>query len=377
MIAGARLQVDEIQAKAIRKIFSLYASGLSVKATTKKMNKDGIASPTPRAGRQHSWAPSSVRGILENERYRGVVVWAKTKKIRNPKTEKKIQRSTLKSKWIRVEMPEQRIVSEKLWLAVQERLAFVNRKWGSQGRKGGLMAGAASSPYIFSGLLKCGLCGNNFTLVSGTGKGRHTDRYGCPFHATRGTCKNSRLVARDTLEKELLAKLQRDVLSDAAIDYVLDKVGEEIGKRFAALDGEMTAVKKRKAVLESELQNLGQAFATGFDSPTIRAEIAKREAELSSITEKTLSQKKGSVHEQVSGLRKFVEHNLRHIRRLISGKYGNPAAVRQELAKHIESITLLPEGNGGAIKYKGQWKLLGDMECAEGGNRSQLQYSVR
>ena len=371
VISGARLQVDEVQAKAIRRIFTLYAGGLSIKATTKKMNKDGIASPIPRAGRQHSWAPSSVRGILENERYRGMVVWAKTKKIRNPQTGKKVQRSTLKSKWIRVEMPEQRIVSEKLWAAVQERLAFVNRKWGAQGRRGGLMnARAASSPYIFSGLLKCGLCGNNFTLVSGTSERRKAARYGCPFHATRGTCKNSRLVARDTLEKELLAKLQRDVLSDASIDYVLARAGEEIGKRFAALDGEMDVIKKRKAKIESELQNLGQAFATGFDSPTIRAEIAKREAELSSITEKTLSQKKGSVSEQVTGLRKFVEHNLRHIRRLISGKYGNPQVVRQELANHIESITLLPEGKAGAIRYKGSWKLLGDTGGAEGQNRT-------
>src|SRR5580704_893320 len=54
---------------------------------------------------------------------------------------------------------------------------------------------------------------------------------------------------------------------------------------------------------------------------------------------------------QVSGLRKFVEHNLRHIRRLITGKYGNPIVVRRELAKHIKSITLMPEGKGGAIRY--------------------------
>jgi site-specific DNA recombinase len=371
LIAGARLQVDEAQAKAIRRIFSLYAGGLSIKATTKKMNADKIASPTPRKGRQHSWAPSSVRGILENERYRGVLTWAKTKKVRNPTSGRKIQRDRPKSEWVRVEMPEQRIVSEKLWQAVQERLAFVNRKWGQQGRNGGLMnARAASSPYIFSGLLKCGLCRHNFTLVSGTGKRRHTARYGCPFHSSRGMCKNSRLVARDVLERELLAKLQRDVLSDAAINYVLDRVALEIEKRFAALDGEMSAVKKRKAVLESELQNLGQAFATGFDSPTIRTEIAKREAELSSITDKTMGRSKDSVHTQVSGLRKFVEHNLRHIRRLISGKYGSPAVVRQELAKHIESITLSHEGKGGAIKYKGQWKLLGDRDGAEGQNRT-------
>jgi site-specific DNA recombinase len=376
LISGARLHVDPEQAKIIRRIFSLYAGGLSIKATTKKMNADKIASPIPRAGRQHSWAPSSIRGILENERYRGVLTWAKTKKIRNPTSGRKVQRDRPKSEWVRVEMPEQRIVSEKLWLAVQERLAYVKRVWASQVRKGpkgevlkGFMnVSAASSPYIFSGLLRCGLCGHNFTLVSGTGSRRRTSRYGCPFYESRGTCKNSRLVGRDVLEKELLAKLQRDVLSDAAINYVLGRVGAEIEKRFAALDGEMDGMMQRKKKLESELKNLGQAFATGFDSPTIRTEIAKREVELSSITEKTLSRNKDSVHAQVSGLRKFVEHNLRHVRRLISGKYGSPDAVRQELAKHIESITLSPEGE--KIRYKGEWKLLGDTSGAEGQNRT-------
>ena len=142
-------------------------------------------------------------------------------------------------------------------------------------------ARAASSPYIFSGLLKCGLCGNNFTLVSGTGAKRKSARYGCPFHATRGTCKNSRLVARDVLETELLAKLQRDVLSDVAIDYVLDKVGQEIEKRFAALDGEMEGMQRWKKALESELGNLSKAVADGMDSPSLRAAITEREAELS------------------------------------------------------------------------------------------------
>jgi hypothetical protein len=91
---------------------------------------------------------------------------------------------------------------------------------------------------------------------------------------------------------------------------------------------------------------------------------------LESITEKTLGQNKDSVHAQVSGLRKVVEHNLRHIRRLITGEYSNQAVVRQELAKHIESITLMPEGKAGEIRYKGSWKLLGDTDGAEGQNRT-------
>jgi hypothetical protein len=50
---------------------------------------------------------------------------------------------------------------------------------------------------------------------------------------------------------------------------------------------------------------------------------------------------------------------------------ADPQPMEQycELSGH-ESITLLPEGNGGAIKYKGQWKLLGDTGGAEGQNRT-------
>jgi hypothetical protein len=51
------------------------------------------------------------------------------------------------------------------------------------------------------------------------------------------------------------------------------------------------------------------------------------------------------------------------------GKHSNTFAVRQELARHFESITLLPEGD--AIRYKGKWKLLRDTGGAEGGDRTQ------
>lgn len=50
-------------------------------------------------------------------------------------------------------------------------------------------------------------------------------------------------------------------------------------------------------------------------------------AVLSSITAKTLSQKKVSVDEQVSGLRKFIKENLRDLRALIAGKHGKRAVV--------------------------------------------------
>jgi site-specific DNA recombinase len=360
VVVGAKLEVDAEQAKIVRRIFHLYADGLSIKSVAKRLNAEGVLSPKPRQGRMQSWAPSSIRVILRNERYHGVVTWAKTKKIRNPQTGKRVRRARPGSEWVRVEMPEQRIVSEKLWKAVEERRDYMTRVFGEQGRKGGLMnSRAASSPYIFSGLLKCGECGSNFVIVSGSGKNHSGADYGCPAHALRGTCKNGRRVKRDTLEAELLAKLQRDVLSDAAIDYVLERLEDEIQKRFAAMGGEMEKMRKRKGVLESEIRNLSKAIASGSDDmPSLRDAIVEREREISNLTERITGRGKGSVSRELVGLRKFVREGMADARELLAGKHAKPAIVRQQLARHVESILLLPEGE--SIRYKGNWKVLGE-----------------
>ncbi len=45
-------------------------------------------------------------------------------------------------------------------------------------------------------------------------------------------------------------------------------------------------------------------------------------------------------------------------RKLLSSG-DNALAMRMELAKHVQEIVISQE-NGGAIKYKGEWDLLGD-----------------
>jgi site-specific DNA recombinase len=140
LVVGAKLAVDEGQAKIIRRTFTLYADGLSIKAVTKQLNREHVVSPRPRPGRQQSWAPSSVRHVLQNERYRGVVTYGRTKKMRNPATGKRVYKHQPAATWIRVESPEQRVVSDELFARVQARLAFVNQVYGDRrGRRPGLL----------------------------------------------------------------------------------------------------------------------------------------------------------------------------------------------------------------------------------------------
>jgi site-specific DNA recombinase len=151
LIAGVKLEVDPGQAGIVNRIFERYASGASMKRIAIDLNDSGILSPQPQKGRiSRSWCPSSIRHILRNDRYRGLVIWGKTQKVRSPETEKRIYRRRPQSEWRRREIPEQRIVSEELWAAVRNRMRIVEKLYDCGPGKRPRMGRSAGSQYLFT-----------------------------------------------------------------------------------------------------------------------------------------------------------------------------------------------------------------------------------
>jgi site-specific DNA recombinase len=362
LITGARLVVEPPEAETVQRIFTLYAGGSSFKRIAKQLNAEHVVSPQPQKGKQfRSWCPSSVRTVLHNERYRGVVGWGRTKKIRDPKTGKRVYRRKPESEWVSQEIPEQRIITSDLWNRVQARIEIVKGVFGNAGRKGGLLrARAASSPYLFSGLLKCGLCGANMVIVSGRGRNHGTSHYGCPIYALRGICRNSLRIGRDVLERELLSKIQGEVLRDEVVNYTLMRFEEELEKALGRIGGEMDQMRKRKVELESEIARLTAGLASGIHSPAVMAEIAKRESEISGISDRLLASGPDSVRSQIKGIRSFVISRLAEVRDLLN---SDPVTTKTEIAKHVSKITLEPRGR--TYQISGSWDLLGTT-CANG-----------
>jgi DNA invertase Pin-like site-specific DNA recombinase len=115
-VTGVLLEIDQEQASIVRRIFREYAEGFSLAAIAKRLNADGILSPQPsQAQRERSWSVSSLYEILRRDRYRGVFVWNRTKKERNPETGRKVSRPRPLSEWQTVLVPNWRIVSDQLW----------------------------------------------------------------------------------------------------------------------------------------------------------------------------------------------------------------------------------------------------------------------
>jgi site-specific DNA recombinase len=198
LITGVRLEVREDEAAIVRRIFEMYAAGNSLQKIAKQLNAEGVVSPQPQKGRiSRSWCPSSIRTILRSERYRGRVIWGKTVKVRS-RSGKRIYKRTAPDKWVVRELPEQRIVSEELWTAVRTRIETVKQVYDEIGRKGGMQGRSVSSPYLFSGLLRCSECSANISIVSGRWRGCSDVVYGCPQNTYRGDiiCKNNVRVFR-------------------------------------------------------------------------------------------------------------------------------------------------------------------------------------
>jgi len=70
----AHIEIDPAEAAIVRRIFTDYAAGRSMKALVFELNRDGVPFPsktTKRGVARKGWAISSIHTILHNTRYIG------------------------------------------------------------------------------------------------------------------------------------------------------------------------------------------------------------------------------------------------------------------------------------------------------------------
>src|SRR5439155_18134191 len=104
-VSGVRLEIHQEEATILLRIFHMYADGMSYAQISKILNGEGVQAPQPPRTRTiRAWCPSSIREILRNECYHGVLVWNRTQKTRNPETRRKISKDRPKEEWMRVDV---------------------------------------------------------------------------------------------------------------------------------------------------------------------------------------------------------------------------------------------------------------------------------
>ncbi len=270
--AGRRMVIDEAEAVHVRWIFEQAATGMSVRAIAHRLNTLGV--PSPRGG---TWAVSALfgsaergLGLMNNEIYRGRVIWNRRQWVKDPETGSRRYLERPRSEWQERDAPELRIVSEELW----------NRAHGRDrpGPAVGTRRRGAIPKTLFGGLLTCAACGGPMIAINRA-------RYGCGVHKDRGAtvCASGATFLRDVVDRRLVAELRADLLDPGALAELQAAVRTLATAQQREAGQGQDAARKRLQALQGEIGRLVDAVVAVGHSDALAGRLRAAEAERAQI----------------------------------------------------------------------------------------------
>ncbi|NMM46510.1 recombinase family protein [Rhodospirillaceae bacterium KN72] len=185
------------ESAVILRIFEEFAAGVPTGQIVKSLNWDHILSPSGKMWRVNTitGAPSRGQGILNNEMYRGWIVYNRTRKVVDPKTGKSRHVLKPRQEWERRFVPELQIISDELWDRAARRR---NERYLSQAEDTDIgKTGLRPNKRPLTSLVVCGECGGKKGVAN-------AGRYVCNVaRFDHGRCGNNRGTKEETI-KELL-----------------------------------------------------------------------------------------------------------------------------------------------------------------------------
>ena len=234
-------EINEAEAKIVRRIYREFVSGLSVTRICRGLEADGI--PT-KLGRK-KWQHSVIESILTNEKYTGDAILGKTFKP-----------DVLSKHRIKNEGQVPMYYAEGTHPAIIDKELFELAKAEMARRKGAKTEAVGSSKftskYTFSGILICGKCGSKLRRhTRRVGSGKVVPAFGCSNRIVNGRSEcDSHHINEDVIARTYLAAI-RTMAEDA--DEIIEAITE--GAEMA-LQPENAAALER---IEAEVIELQQA----------------------------------------------------------------------------------------------------------------------
>jgi site-specific DNA recombinase len=342
------LVVNEAQAVIVREIFARYIKGASCTDIARDLNKRGVPSPgSTWSGRKvrrcSGWIDTAVRVILQNPIYTGTVRWNTSKWKLDEKTGTMARSERPQAQWEQYTYHEEayRIVTDELWQSAEARLKDLSRP-DPRLKSGG------KAVYRLSGLLKCGTCGRNYVVDSGT-------HYACPS-SKNGACTNTIRQRRDEAERYILGAIDAQLLDETMVKAMAAEIVRDLNKRATALasrsadkPAELTALEARIARLKSRLrQGDPDMTADEIQVAIDRAEAKRAELTATQPTAKATAQilttlpKAAAAYRAMiaSGISKRPEAAARAraaVRRLVGGEIKLVPKTAPDGGKYLEA----------------------------------------
>ena len=229
-----KLEPDPPADGVVRRIFQMSLRGTSLLGITKTLNRDGIASPSGKR-----WQKTSVHRILTNETYTGTLVWGTRAKDNAPP--------------VRVEDAFPAIVSREDFSRVAN---VLDSKAPAK-----VHPRRAASPYLLSGIVKCGTCAK--ALTAHEAKSGQFTYYVCHSLLKRGqgACDTPRLNAR-RFERVIIDQIRENILTESNIRDLVKLVNEELDSVIREQREKVEAVEEELKEVRRRLDRLWLAVET-------------------------------------------------------------------------------------------------------------------
>jgi site-specific DNA recombinase len=334
VVLGNTVEVEPADARIIVQIFEWFAAGRGPGQIVEQLNRSGVVGP-----RGHRWKYGAVKRILANQRYTGQRIWGQRRFERQPGTHRRVVRTLPRDQWHVQDRPDLRIVPLDLWERVQKRRLAIRQALAAAGTPT-LMRGrnaALHSKYLFSGFMRCEICGNKVTVMHGGSKGC-APRYGCYQSWRNGitSCPNRLTIRSHVADGALLAALRAELLTPATLRYVSDALAMELNRRITDRPQQETEARTSRNRAAERLQRLVEAIEDGAPAATLVAAVREREAEIARLDAR-LAELSDPVDQRLVVLPTWVRQQIADLVGLLN---ESPERAKAEFQRLNLAITL-------------------------------------
>jgi len=337
----SKLVVDQFAADVVRDIFRWKIEGLSPQNIAVRLNELGIPSPAEykklsgsnyktsfQTSSKAVWSHVSVRRILKNEIYLGVMIQGK-RTTPNYKTKTVVTKA--ESEWLRVEGTHEAIISVRDFELVQELLRDDTH----------CRAGDVTVP-VYAGRIYCGDCGAAAVRKTVSYAGKRYVYYVCNANKHDKTVCSRHSIREDILGQVIYQTVRHQ------IDLLLDV--DEALRQFENLSWEKHKLKQLDASIEIQeevvrknntlrlgiYEDLRAGLLDRSEYESLKKELAERIAEATAAIEK-LNKEKREILDGVSKQQSWIEQFR---------QYENVTELTRPMVIHlIERINIFEDSN--------------------------------
>ena len=290
-------QIIPEQAETVRMIYNDYLTGDSLVKIAENLHARGI--PTPK--NKGKWSSQTVMRILQNEKYAGHVLLQKTYTADLLSGTIKKNNGELPQYYI--ENNHTPIVSQEMFLLVQEEIARRKSKSPASQKKVRTNRGRYTSQYALSERLVCGECGCYYRRVTWNIRGKKKIVWRCINRLEFGKkyCKLSPSISEDVLHNAILRAIkelfqqQKEQTQKCLHDTILQCAA-------GGLDTSLTTLKNQLEQKNRDFDRILEMTLTdGMESEFMEAKMSRLNDEILQIKQMIKRQEHETKMQQAKG----------------------------------------------------------------------------